>query len=82
MIYIQTNIAGTGKRIITPFYSRDNFAAYGVDATACACGDHVNRSDTIAEICEKLYDGGMGTGQRWHRRISRKDAEKLAPHLF
>jgi len=82
MIYIATNIHGRGIRHITAFYSRADFVDYVWEVLSCS-DTRVNASDSIATLCDKLYDSGIGHGARNHHRISaRKANSSTFKHLI
>ena len=73
--YIGTNIHGRGIKHITYFESRAKFEQYAEEAQCIEGKDSVvRRSASIQEICDYLYDSGIGSGARDHRRVSRKEA--------
>ena len=75
MLYIATDIHGKGVRYISAFENRYDFMCY---ATRYAWGDRrVYKSDTIATICDKLYDKAVGYGSRDHYRVNRQEARAL-----
>ena len=78
MVYIQTILAGrtVSHSVVTSFDSRLAFWAYVDEVLACHSANP-RRSHTIAALCDLLADNGPGTGQRWHRRVSRRDAAHL-----
>ena len=78
MIYIQTILAGrpVAHSVVTAFDSRLDFWAYADEVLACHSANP-GRSDAIADLCEMLADNGPSTGQRWHRRVSRREAAHL-----
>jgi uncharacterized phage-like protein YoqJ len=76
MFYLATNEHGRGIRVITAFDDKRHLLNYADDVTACT-DTTVNKSDTISEICEKLYDMGPGFGARNHYRVDRTDAIAL-----
>ena len=74
-IYVQTDIAGQAiwHSIISDFSGKPDLYTY-VDEILSCTDDHALASDSISDLLEKLYDRGPGRGQRYHRRVSRKDA--------
>ena len=76
MIYIATNIHGQGVRLITAFDDRRDFLNYADEVLSCNDKGQMIRakSTPINRICEALYDSGMGTGARSHRRVTRDEA--------
>jgi|TARA_R110000787_G_scaffold261376_2_gene366740 hypothetical protein len=76
MIYIATDIHGRGVRHVTAFEDRLDLWAYADEVLSCHSVSP-NRSDSIDVLCDKLYDNGIGTGARSHRRVSRMAAAML-----
>tara|TARA_R110002096_G_scaffold83979_1_gene194281 strand:+ start:223 stop:501 length:279 start_codon:yes stop_codon:yes gene_type:complete len=76
MIYIATDIHGRGIRHVTAFDTRLDLWAYAAEVLAC---HNVSpcRSDSIEQLCEDLYDNGIGSGARDHFRVSRREAKQL-----
>jgi len=79
-IYIATVEAGRGVRHVTQFDSRRDFLAYADEVLAMdSAGQTIRAKGTpIATICDALADNGPGFGSRWHQRVSRCEAIKLA----
>ena len=75
MIYIATDFHGRGVKEINAFDDKFDFWDYARDVTSCQ-ETTLLVSDTISDICVKLYDTGMGSGARHHYRVSRADAIK------
>lgn len=76
MIYIATDIHGRGVKHVTAFKNRADFHNYASDVLACSY-ETVLVKDTINDLCDKLYDSGIGFGARNHKRVSRNDAKHL-----
>ena len=79
MIYIATNIHGRGVKHITGFDSRLDFWAYADEVLACH-DRNVPRSASVADICDGIYDNGIGSGARDHFRVSRREAARYIRH--
>jgi hypothetical protein len=79
MIYIATEEHGRGIRHVTAFDDRLDFLAYADEVLACNdAGSMIrSKSSSIQQICDALYDNGIGFGARHHRRISRNEAIEL-----
>lgn len=78
MIYIATDIHGRGVRHIIAFDNREDLYRYAEKVTE-RCGERLPRASySIERLCECLYDRGIGFGARSHRRVSRRDAYRLA----
>ena len=78
MIYIATDIHGRGVRHVLAFDNREDLFLYARRVTE-RCGDRWPRASySIDRLCECLYDRGVGFGARSHRRVSRRDAYRLA----
>ena len=79
-IYIATTEAGRGVRQVTQFDGRRDFLAYADNVLAMHnAGQMIRAKNTpIATICDALHDNGPGFGSRRHRRVSRREAVKLA----
>jgi|TARA_R110000824_G_scaffold26565_2_gene91107 hypothetical protein len=75
MIYIATDTHGRGVSLISAFENKYDFWTYAAEVTA-AQEAVLLESDTIDDICDKLYDTGMGTGARHHYRVTRAEAAK------
>ncbi len=75
MIYIATGSHSRGVKYITAFDNKTDLFSYACDVSSCQEAV-VLTSDTIDDICVKLYDTGMGSGARHHYRVSRTDAIK------
>jgi hypothetical protein len=75
-IYIATNVHGQGVTVVTGFNGKDDLIAYADNILACT-NTRANYSDSIATICDKLYDMGPGYGARHHARVSREEAIEL-----
>lgn len=76
MIYIATDIHGSGVKHIEAFDNRISLLKYAAEVTAMQETNVLSR-DTIADLCDKLYDTGTGFGARHHFRVSRKDAKQF-----
>ena len=76
MIYIATVELGRGIRHVTGFVNRLHLWGFAEDTLACK-DVQPRRSDNIAVLCDKLYDNGIGHGARYHKRISRDEAQEL-----
>ena len=76
MIYIATDIHGQGVKHVTAFDDRLDLWAYADEVLSC---HNVNPcwSDSIDQLCDKLYDNGIGSGSRHHSRVSRREAKQL-----
>lgn len=79
-IYIATTEAGRGVRHVTQFDGRRDFLAYADGALATNNAGLIIRAQNtpIAMICDALADSGPGFGSRWHQRVTRREAIKLA----
>jgi hypothetical protein len=77
MIYIATDIHGRGTiQHVTAYEDRAEFYRH-VDEVL-ACNDATpKRSDSIATLCEHLYDHGVGIGARSHHRVDVREARFL-----
>ena len=75
MFYIATYENGRGVRHITPFNNKKDLLVYA-DQVLCMTNTVLNNSDSIATICEKLHDNGIGHGSRFHYRISLAEINK------
>ena len=75
MIYIATDTNGRGVNLISAFADRADFWTYAAEVTASQEAVLL-ANDTIDDICDKLYDTGMGTGARHHYRATRAEAVK------
>ena len=75
-IYVATNVHGQGVTVVTGFNGKDDLIAYADNILACT-DTRVNYSDSIATVCDKLFDMGPGYGARHHARVSRKEAIEL-----
>lgn len=75
-IYIATNVHGYGVKAVAEFDGKPDLIRYADSVTAMH-DIRINNSDSIATICEKLYDLGPGYGARHHDRVSRTEARKL-----
>tara|TARA_R110002020_G_scaffold301103_1_gene516613 strand:- start:67 stop:318 length:252 start_codon:yes stop_codon:yes gene_type:complete len=75
MFYIATYECGRGVRHITPFNNKKDFLIYA-DHVLSMTNAIVNYWDSIAVICEKLHDNGIGYGSRFHYRISMSEIKK------
>jgi len=77
-IYMATTLAGRGvwHNIVCEFKNKADLLNYASEVLSCT-GTDVYASDSIDDICDKLYDEGPGTGSRSHRRISRRDAQAV-----
>ena len=80
MIYIATDIAGRGVRHVLAFDNRLDFYRYALEVIERANnGDRwPRRSYSVDRLCDCLFDRGVGFGSRSHRRVSRRDAYRLA----
>lgn len=80
MIYIATDIHGRGVRHVLAFDNRDDLYRYAQDVHEHErSGENWPRASySIERLCECLYDRGVGFGARSHRRVSRRDAYRLA----
>ena len=77
-IYIATNEHGRGVSHVTEFHDRHEFLDYAWEVLAFNNSNALLRGrPTIDDICEALYDAGIGHGARSHFRISRRSAEKM-----
>jgi hypothetical protein len=76
MIYIATDIHGRGIRHVTSFQNKTELLNYAFDVLSSSDTEPAT-SDTITDLCEKLYDKGIGVGARSHSRVSRQDAVTL-----
>jgi hypothetical protein len=76
MIYIATDILGSGVKHIEAFDNRMSFLKYAAEVTAMQEAVVLSR-DTISDLCDKLHDSGTGFGARYHFRVSRKDAKEF-----
>lgn len=76
MIYIATNVHGRGVQHVTAFNNRLDLLTYADDITAFT-DTNIPRAATIDDICDGLYDKGIGFGARSHSRVSRDYARKL-----
>jgi len=77
-IYIATNEHGRGVKHISGFESRKDFLSYAYEVLSRSNASSLLRSNsTIEQICEALYDAGIGYGSRSHFRIWYNEAKKL-----
>ena len=75
MFYIATYENGSGVRHITPFNNKKDLLVYA-DQVLSMTNAVVNNCDSIAVICEKLHDNGIGHGSRFHYRITLPEIKK------
>jgi len=73
-IYILTGMAGRDKEIITEFDNKEDFYIYCSEINAS--GIWPTRTMNIEELCDNIYDQGMGFGQRCHGRILKGEVLK------
>lgn len=74
-IYIGTILAGRngGKPYhVTKWNDKADFFYYCDHLTALT-DSNVNQSMSIAELCDAIADKGIGSGSRWHKRITRQE---------
>jgi hypothetical protein len=76
MIYIATDINGRGIKHVTAFEDRAEFYGY-VDEVLAFNDATPKRSDSIATLCDHLYDHGVGFGARSHHRVDVREARFL-----
>ena len=75
-IFIETHEAGRGRSLIHSFADKDDLMGYALDVL-CMTDDYSMIKGywtTIDTICEALRDRAMGSGSRWHYRITREEA--------
>ena len=78
-IYIKTTLAGQEmdhKTFVWSCWDKDDLFHYVDGALACH-NENPRRRDNIDELLDLIADHGPGMGSRYHRRIDRKEAERL-----
>ena len=74
MIYIATDLHGKGVRFVTAFVDREELFEYAYE-TLASNDVTPKRGDSIATLCDILYDHGVGSGARSHYRVSLREAQ-------
>lgn len=80
-IYIATYINGRGLNSVMRFDNRRAFFTYA-DSVLSMRDTSPRASDSIGTLCDKLQDCGPGTGSRYHRRISARDAKRAGMPIY
>lgn len=73
-IYIATDVNGRGILSIGNYDDKNDFHNVAVKWLERTDRGFINKSATIADICDALHDQGPCFGARSHYRISRKEA--------
>lgn len=78
MIYIATDIHGQGVKHVTAFDDLADLHTYACETMAFHNDNwKLQGRPTIGDICEALYDTGIGIGARSHYRVSYRQAKEF-----